>query len=274
MKVSVALCTFNGARHLAVQLTSILRQTTRPDEIILCDDGSEDETIAIAQQFAEQSGIVMIVHRNPTRLGSVVNFEQAIALCSGDIILLCDQDDEWHPDRVERTVRALATAHAGYIVGDADLMDDDGQSLDERLWGKVDFTESDRERFNRCESQGCLLMRQPFVTGATMAFRAELRALFLPIPKRIQPKFHHDRWIALSLTMHGHYGHALAEPLIRYRIHGNQQVGLRGRKSLFGLWLRRIGRRLKPLRQRALYRRILTPFKQSCPEEYRRQFGR
>ena len=72
--------------------------------------------------------------------------------------------------------------------------------------------------------------------------------------------------------MHGHYGHALAEPLIRYRLHGKQQVGVRGRKSLFGLWLRRIGRRLKPLRQRALYRRILDPFKQSCPEEYQRQF--
>lgn len=273
MKVSVALCTFNGARHLADQLASISCQTTRPDEIILCDDGSEDDTIAIAQRFAEQSGIVMHIHRNPTRLGSVANFEQAIRLCTGDIILLCDQDDEWLPDRVEHSVHTLTTTNAGYVVSDAELMDDDDQPLNEQLWNKVDFTAADRERFNRGALQGRLLMRQPFVTGATMAFRAELRVLFLPIPQRIQPKFHHDRWIALSLSMHGHYGHALAEPLIRYRLHGKQQVGVRGRKSLFGLWLRRIGRRLKPLRQRALYRRILDPFKQSCPEEYQRQFG-
>lgn len=272
-KISVALCTFNGARYLEAQLTSIARQTLLPDEIILCDDGSDDATLAIARQFADRSRVAMTIHENPQRLGSVANFEQAIGHCTGEIILLCDQDDEWHPQRVERSVRALEREKAGYIFSDAELVDADGQSLGMRLWQMVDFTATDRDRFNRGDFQPRLLMRQPCVTGATMALRAELRPLFLPVPQSIQPHFHHDRWIALTLSMHGHTGYAVAEPLIRYRLHGQQQVGLRGRNSRLGLWLRRLGRRLKPLRKRALYRRILSPFRQSCPEEYRRQFG-
>ena len=97
VSVSVALCTYNGAAYLEEQLLSILGQSLRPDEIVVSDDGSTDETLAVLARVveawrAEDAAHVLkvLVLRNATALGVTANFEQALAACSGDLIALCD----------------------------------------------------------------------------------------------------------------------------------------------------------------------------------------
>ena len=105
MKISIAMCTYNGAEFLPAQLQSILTQSRPPDEIIICDDRSTDDTQALLKKFATESPIPIAVHINDHNLGSVKNFERTISLCTGDVIALSDQDDVWAVINYMRTFK-------------------------------------------------------------------------------------------------------------------------------------------------------------------------
>src|ERR1043166_10343033 len=107
MRVSVAICTFNGAEFLPAQLESIATRTRPPDEIIICDDASTDDTRTVLESFAQTSLIPVSLHFAETNAGSIKNFERAIGLCTGDVIALSDQDDVWHADRSEEHTSEL-----------------------------------------------------------------------------------------------------------------------------------------------------------------------
>ena len=95
MTISVAMATFNGARYLREQLDSICRQSRLPTELIVCDDGSTDDTVAILRAFAAEAPFRVVVDAHGQRLGFNANFLRAVALCPGDLVALCDQDDVW-----------------------------------------------------------------------------------------------------------------------------------------------------------------------------------
>ena len=98
---SVAMCTYNGEKYIKEQLESIIHQTLPPDEIIICDDGSNDHTIsAIKETMRVWRGSWMLV-QNEKNLGYKKNFQKAISLCQGDIIYLSDQDDVWDLHKME-----------------------------------------------------------------------------------------------------------------------------------------------------------------------------
>ncbi len=101
-KVSIAMCTYNGQRFLAQQLQSFLDQTVQPDELVVCDDVSSDDSVAVVEAFAARAPFAVRVFRNPQNLGYIRNFEQAIAQCTGDLVFLCDQDDVWDPHKIEK----------------------------------------------------------------------------------------------------------------------------------------------------------------------------
>lgn len=233
VKVSVAMCTYNGAAYIAQQLDSIAAQTLLPDEIIICDDGSTDQTLTIIEAFRAQFANPITVHRNPVNLGSIRNFEQAMQMCTGDIIVLSDQDDIWYPDRVERSVTILMSDdQIGYTFSDADLIDGDGVALHKMLWKSVRFNKHLLRRFRTGTQQAELIMRRPFVTGATLAFKASLIEKILPVPNERTFNFHHDRWIALILSTIGYTGQATERPFIQYRLHRAQQIGVTGKRTL------------------------------------------
>ena len=115
-RISVAMCTYNGERFLAQQLVSIAQQSRPPDELVVCDDGSTDRTVAMIREFAVSVRYPVRVFENEHNLGVAANFERAIRLCEGNLIALADQDDIWYPIRLERSEQEL-TAHpeAGLI---------------------------------------------------------------------------------------------------------------------------------------------------------------
>jgi len=219
MKLSVALCTYNGAAYLYEQLASIAAQSRLPDELVICDDASTDGTRDIIQSFAAQAPFAVRSHFNPKNLGSTKNFEQAIARCEGDIIALSDQDDVWQPHKLERLEAAFAPG-IGLVCSDAELVDENLVPLGSRLWQKGHF----RGRTERLVKTGRTfeaLFTRNFVTGATMAFRSEFKHLILPIP---EGPLIHDAWIALLIAAVADIAF-IREPLILYRQHSQQQVG-------------------------------------------------
>ena len=219
LSLSVALASYNGERYIGAQLDSIARQTRLPDELVICDDGSTDSTEDIVREFARRApfAVRFLQHQ---RMGSTRNFELAIAECRGDIIFLCDQDDVWYPNKV-KTIEAvfIDRPETGAVFTDADVVDENLQPLGSRLWKYFKFRPKEQAQVEAGDALSVLL-RHPVATGATMAFRSSFRDFLLPMP----PTWH-DAWIALLIGTTSHLV-ALPTPLIAYRQHGHNQVGI------------------------------------------------
>jgi glycosyltransferase involved in cell wall biosynthesis len=221
MKISVAMCTYNGADYLPAQLESILAQSRKPDQIVVCDDCSTDETRAILQRFEKALPDIFLLYFNKRNLGTVKNFEQAIALCNGDIIALSDQDDVWRPNKLQLIEQAFSKASTGLVFSDAELVDKDLKPLNRRMWNEIGFDEQKRKLLRNGRALEVLVTGWT-VTGATMAFRSRHANICLPVPEGIA--MIHDGWIALAIAAVADVV-AIDEPLIQYRQHAKQQIG-------------------------------------------------
>lgn len=130
--VSVAIPVFQGARHLEACLRSVFAQSFRRFDVTVVDDGSTDDSVAIAKRVAHEhaAGIPFRVVRNETRQGLVGNWNRCLELCTGEYILLFHQDDVLDPGMLQRSVDAFA-AHprVGYVYSGYRCIDDEGGDL-------------------------------------------------------------------------------------------------------------------------------------------------
>jgi glycosyltransferase involved in cell wall biosynthesis len=222
MKISVALCTYNGALFLEEQLQSISAQTLLPDELVVCDDVSSDATLTILERFASSAAFDVRLFRNKQNLGSTKNFDQAIGLCQGELIALSDQDDVWHTDKLSRMASVLdADPTLGGVFSNAEIVDQNSNPLACCLWSRFHYA-GPQEQWCHIEKQlAMVLLKHDVVTGATMMFRAELRNRILPISE----SWAHDAWITWMLVLYSGIA-AITEPLMAYRVHETQQLGL------------------------------------------------
>lgn len=216
MTASVALCTFRGREFLPALLASLAAQTRRPGEVVVCDDASADGTADLVRQLAPTLPFPVRVHVQPARLGSSANFDHCLGRCTGDVVFLADQDDVWHPDKIERVMAEFEQhPHAGLVASDCELIDESGTPLGRRQWQTLGF----RPPADRRVRMRHLL---PFnvVTGAAAAVRRELLGVIRPIP----PGWVHDAWAAVIATAVSEV-RLIPDPLIDYRQHAGQQIG-------------------------------------------------
>ncbi len=221
-KVSVALCTCNGEKFLRPQLDSIHSQSRPVDEIVVCDDCSDDTTAEIVLAFAADTSVPVKWFRNPSRLGVTKNFEKAISLCTGDIIFLCDQDDIWTKNKSVVLIDRLNQQSAALVFCDAEMVDENLSPLGYGLWQSIWF-DGGEQRKMLDESALPVLLRHAVAAGSTLAFRAEYLPLLLPIPDFPHS---HDIWITLLLSCVGRIS-PVDEKLIQYRLHDSNHVGMR-----------------------------------------------
>lgn len=113
IKVSVVMCTYNGGSFLEEQLKSIVNQTYPIHELIIQDDGSTDDTEAIANKY-EQDYNYIHFYRNKQKKGINDNFFSAMRRATGEVIAISDQDDIWELKKIEWQVNALK---GNWLVG-------------------------------------------------------------------------------------------------------------------------------------------------------------
>jgi len=220
LRISVAMCTFNGGRYLQEQLESIASQTRLPCELVVCDDHSTDDTPAILKTFQGNAPFPVRIVQNAMRVGSTRNFDQAIGMSRGEFIALCDQDDRWLPIKLERLSETLTTnPFLGGVFSDAHLIDGEGKAIGTRLFAKHKFTRAKQQDFVSCPT--ATLLKHDVVTGATLMFRASVRRYCSPIPST----WIHDGWLAWMIALHSRLT-LIPEPLVEYRIHAGQQLGV------------------------------------------------
>ena len=201
LKISIAMTTFNGAKYILEQLESFAWQTRLPDELIVTDDGSTDNTVQILEEFALKSPFEVRIYRNEVNLGYARNFDRALSLCTGDLIFLSDQDDVWFDDKIEVVVAvAINFSDALLFINDAELALEDCSPLG-------------LTQFSQILALG--LSESEFTMGCCMALRKELLRLVLPVSEMSDSN---DAWInKISCLIESRY--VIKKTLQYYRRH-------------------------------------------------------
>lgn len=201
--ISIALCTYNGEKHLVKQLDSLINQTYRPLEIIAVDDQSSDSTLLILKQYAEKYPFLKVI-QNKENLGFVKNFEKAILNCTGSYIAMSDQDDIWLENKIETLYENIGdnvlVYHNSVFIDEHD--DIIGEKKLNELFGNYDG----------CSNVPFLIAN--CVPGHATMFRSELVTHMLPFHK----DFYHDWWIAFVAVNIGQIK-AIPDVMVKYRQH-------------------------------------------------------
>lgn len=259
--VSIALCTYNGERHLLRQLETLAAQSVLPNEVVICDDASSDASVQIAQDFARTAPFSVHIHLNTQNLGYIKNFEKAISLCTQDIVFMCDQDDLWATEKIERIVEIFDTdSGTGLVLHDFCWIDESDQP-----WpGPIDTYGiqklSSAQLAQEIKDNSISVFMEPYPRawcGCMMAFRRTYNQIILPI----FPGKGHDDWI-LKILAPVTQTCFITAPLVHYRMHSHntnrRDLEPRTISYLWGRFIKNLAHLVKGHSKRHFYKLILS----------------
>ncbi|MBQ8066224.1 MAG: glycosyltransferase family 2 protein [Prevotella sp.] len=220
-KVAILLATYNGEAYLREQIDSLYQQTFKDWTVYVHDDGSKDQTCAILKEYAAKHDNFIILDY-PSQHGAKNNFLSLLQAVQADYYLFCDQDDKWCPDKIEKqmaTMKEAEQAHPGkpvLVFSDLFIVDSELHQMGTTLWQQECIHP---EYLTTFDEAGAL----EFVTGCTMLFNQQAKnAVVFPADKAVM----HDSWITLCVLRSGGIVEAIHEPLVYYRQHGNNEIGV------------------------------------------------
>jgi glycosyltransferase involved in cell wall biosynthesis len=220
-KIGIVLATYNGEKYLSQMLDSLLAQIRPADFIVAVDDGSTDNTASILESYKDR--LPLQIHRFPKNQGHRAAFAKSLELAQpqlgeNDMIALADQDDIWLPQKLQLLEDSLQQTDANLVFGDAQLIDGEGKIIGES-WRK---TSGVPEHL----SLRAILTGFTNVTGCMTLFKAKLLQQILPIPEQVAV---HDQWITFCASAEAKNDNGVKSinvPIIQYRIHGQNAIGL------------------------------------------------
>ncbi len=215
MRLIVLMSTYNGERYIREQLDSLLSQTLRPDQILIRDDGSRDDTVAILEEYASQ--YPFIKYYNGKNKGPARSFWELIENCEkADYYALCDQDDVWFDDKLSVAVDMLEKEDGSvpllycskYTLTDKDLV-----PIDSNVSSLYDFSDF---------PHALLYHTAP---GCTFVFNDEARKKIVRYDVEKEYCIIHDAIIHKVVTM---FGKMILDERSHmfYRQHGDNQIGM------------------------------------------------
>jgi glycosyltransferase involved in cell wall biosynthesis len=211
--IAVCMATFEPDIGLfRTQVDSLRAQTDKRWVCLISDDSSSPE------RFEEMLEVLdgdsrYVVSRSDERLGFYRNFERALRLVppEAELVALCDQDDRWHPEKLEVLREAIGGAVLAY--SDLRLVDAAGHVLRDTFW---------KGRRNNHTNLASMLVANT-VGGAAMLFRRELAELALPFPETPGFQFH-DHWLGVLALAAGDLAY-VDRPLYDYVQHRGAVFG-------------------------------------------------
>ena len=204
--ISIALCTYNGAKHIREQLDSIVNQTYQNIELIVVDDCSTDPTYAILEEYASRDSRIKL-HQNEQNLGFNKNFDKALSLTSGSFIAISDQDDVWELNKLQTLKDNIGDNWLAF--SNSAYMSEDGELTGKTLLKEFDIVGKSFISF----------MMQNYVTGHTTLLSREFLMHVLPFPA----EGFYDWWMGFVAMYHQKLIYVDAV-LTYYRVHSQSVI--------------------------------------------------
>ena len=217
-KIDILLPTYNGEKYLKEQIDSILNQTYKNIRLIISDDCSKDTTTQILREY-EQKDSRIEIYLQQENLGVVKNIEFLLQKVENPFYMLADQDDVWLQEKVEKTLEKQKQENADLVFGDLEIVD---QELKTMFPSFGDFMLLNR-KIHKYINSNKLNYLYNCVTGCTLLAKKETIQYILPLPQKSKYVIH-DYWIGLMISLNGKVSY-INEKYIKYRQHGNNQVG-------------------------------------------------
>ena len=219
-QVQILLSTWNGEAWLAELLTSLTRQSFADWELLIRDDGSQDQTNKIIlewqREYPYHLGKFII---DGEHLGSAQSFSRLVEQSTAPYLMFCDQDDIWFPEKIEFSLAALQNLEAEFgeakpllVHTDLAVVNEQRELTASSFWDLHSFDLDQRK-------QAYLLTN--IVSGCASILNRVAAEKTFPVPEQA---IQHDRWLALVCAWFGRI-YALPQPLLFYRQHGNNQIG-------------------------------------------------
>jgi|TARA_B100002003_G_scaffold251477_1_gene295292 glycosyltransferase involved in cell wall biosynthesis len=231
-RIAILLATYNGSKYLAEQLDSILNQSYENFVIVVRDDGSSDDTVALLNDYAvRQADKFYLLDNDGTNRGASGSFsflieyvlenKQVLGLADA-YMMFCDQDDIWYEDKVEKQLAVMLDVERDDVEAEACpvLIHSDLQVVSEqksviaKSLVRYQGLEIDRNRFPN-------LVISNLVTGCTVLINETLALKSVPVSKQA---IMHDWWLALVASAFGKLIF-LDTPLVHYRQHSSNTIG-------------------------------------------------
>lgn len=226
--ISVCIATYNGQNYIKEQLTSILKQLSAGDEIIISDDNSSDNTLELIMNLNDKRIKIfknrknIIKHRSSSHIYATSNFENAINNAKGDYIFLSDQDDIWLDGKIYSFIHEMSENNKIMVFSNFSVINPDKKVVVSNFYKKNPIKKNIISN----------LIIMPFF-GCTLAFKKELLEHILPFPEKL---ILHDNWIGFLALHYGDVSY-LDKPFIFYRRHLNNVSSYKGH-SKNPIWYR------------------------------------
>jgi glycosyltransferase involved in cell wall biosynthesis len=222
------MASYNGEKYIARQLDSLLSQTSNDFTLYINDDCSTDSTWEIIRTYERKYPGKIIASRNTGNSGSAKhNFISMMIEKKDDYVLLCDQDDVWLPQKIEKTILELRQMEAQYGKETPLLVHSDLTVVDENLAVITpSFHEAMKVGYNRTALRHFLI--QNIITGCTAAYNRALAELITAVPGYLVM---HDWWLGLIAAAFGKFGY-IQEQTVLYRQHSHNEIGARDVRTL------------------------------------------
>ena len=219
-QVQILLSTWNGERWLPALLDSLLQQTYTDWELLIRDDGSQDQTLKILLEWKQANPEkVAILEINGMHLGSAFSFSRLVEMSTAPLLMFCDQDDVWLPQKISVKMDAMQRLSAQNDINcsllvhtDLTLINAQDELLADSFWQWRGFD-------TQQSKQGYLLTNT--VTGCATLFNQVTAEKAFPLPAGVQ---HHDHWLALVCAWFGEI-YPIEQPTVHYRQHDDNEVG-------------------------------------------------
>ena len=217
-QIDILLATYNGEKYLKEQIDSILSQTYSNFRLIISDDCSQDKTRDILKEYEEKDNRIT-VYLQENNLGYVKNFEFLLSKVENEVYMLSDQDDVWLPDKVEKTYKKMKQEDADLVFTDLEVVNENLETIYPSYNDYMLLT----RKIKKYKDDLRMQYLYNCITGCTLLAKKRFLSATLPIPTDSKYVIH-DSWIGLVVSLHGKVEY-LDEKTIKYRQHGNNQVG-------------------------------------------------
>lgn len=217
-KVDILVATCNGEKYVKEQIDSILNQTYENIRVIVSDDRSDDNTPKILKEIAKSDKRV-ILNLQKERLGVINNFEFLLKQVKSNFYMFSDQDDFWLPNKVEKMMERQKQENADLVFGDLEVVN---EKLETMYPSYGDYMLLNR-KIKKCINSYEYNYLYNCVTGCTILGKTSMLDKILPLPNTSKYVLH-DHWIGIITGIYGKVAY-VEETYIKYRQHGNNQVG-------------------------------------------------